>query len=111
MVPSLEWTGQSLYDLANARVRSLCGADGKQPKLRDLFDDSIDEQRLIDAFRDAARAAAPVQVSVPPARGPLPAVCRDAAGVEDCAEYVRDAASVVPKGSSGGGSRVGGVGI
>ena len=28
MVPSLEWTGQALYDLANARIRS-CGANGQ----------------------------------------------------------------------------------
>jgi hypothetical protein len=50
MIPSLEWTGEALYDLANARVRS-CGANGKQPALRSLLDDSITDQRLIDAFR------------------------------------------------------------
>ena len=50
MIPSLEWTGESLYDLANARIRS-CGVDGQQPTLRALFDDSITDQRLIDAFR------------------------------------------------------------
>jgi hypothetical protein len=50
MIPSLEWTGEALYDLANARVRS-CGANGKQPTLRSLLDDSITDQRLIDAFR------------------------------------------------------------
>ena len=49
MVPSLEWTGQSLYDLANSRVAA-CAASGASPKLRDLFDESIDDQRLIDAF-------------------------------------------------------------
>jgi hypothetical protein len=50
MIPSLEWTGEALYDLANARIRS-CGADGQQPTLRSLLDDSITDQRLIDAFR------------------------------------------------------------
>jgi hypothetical protein len=50
MIPSLEWTGEALYDLANARIRS-CGADGKQPTLRSLLDESITDQRLIDAFR------------------------------------------------------------
>jgi hypothetical protein len=50
MVPSLEWSGQALYDLANARIRS-CGAGGKQPTIRSLLDDSITEERLIDAFR------------------------------------------------------------
>ncbi len=49
MVPSLEWTGQSLYDLANARVAA-CGARGATPQLRDLFDDSITDTRLVDAF-------------------------------------------------------------
>jgi hypothetical protein len=50
MIPSLEWTGEALYDLANARIRS-CGVNGQQPTLRSLLDDSITDQRLIDAFR------------------------------------------------------------
>jgi hypothetical protein len=50
MIPSLEWTGQALYDLANARVRS-CAVNGKQPTLRSLLDDSITNERLIDSFR------------------------------------------------------------
>ncbi len=49
MVPSLEWTGQALYDLANSRIRS-CGVNGKQPTLRSLLDDSIADTRLIEAF-------------------------------------------------------------
>lgn len=49
MVPSLEWTGQSLYDLANARVAA-CAARGATPQLRDLFDESINDARLVDAF-------------------------------------------------------------
>ena len=50
MIPSLEWSGESLYDLANARVRC-CGDGNQQPTLRSLLDDSITDQRLIDAFR------------------------------------------------------------
>ncbi len=50
MIPSLEWTGEALYDLASARIRS-CGKNGKQPTLRSLLDASITDQRLIDAFR------------------------------------------------------------
>jgi hypothetical protein len=50
MIPSLEWTGQALHDLANARIRS-CGEDGKQPSLRSLLDESISDDRLVDAFR------------------------------------------------------------
>jgi hypothetical protein len=49
MVPSLDWTGQSLYDLANARIKS-CADDGQSPSLRSLVCDSIGDQRLIDAF-------------------------------------------------------------
>jgi hypothetical protein len=49
MVPSLEWTGQSLYDLANARVKA-CGDKDAAPQLRDLFAEEISDDRLIDAF-------------------------------------------------------------
>jgi len=49
MIPSLEWTGQSLYDLADARVDA-CAADGNTPTLRDLFDGSVDDPRLIASF-------------------------------------------------------------
>lgn len=50
LVPSLEWTGEALYDLAAARVRA-CSEDGSAGKLRELFDESISDQRLTDAFR------------------------------------------------------------
>ncbi len=49
MIPSLEWTGQALYDLANARIKS-CAADHENPSLRALFDESITSERLVDAF-------------------------------------------------------------
>jgi hypothetical protein len=49
MIPSLEWTGQALYDLANARVKS-CGVPGEEPSLRSLLEASITNERLIDAF-------------------------------------------------------------
>jgi len=50
MIPSLEWTGEALYDVANARIRA-CAADGTSPTLDDLMDDSVSNQRLIDSFR------------------------------------------------------------
>ncbi len=50
MVPSLDWTGEALYDLANARLAA-CAAPGKSPTLRDLFEENISDQRIIDAFR------------------------------------------------------------
>jgi hypothetical protein len=49
MIPSLEWTGAALYDLANARVAA-CSKNGATPKLQDMFEPSITSQRLIDAF-------------------------------------------------------------
>ena len=50
MIPSLEWTGEALYDVAQARLKA-CAAAGATPSLRDLFDESITDRRLIDAFR------------------------------------------------------------
>jgi hypothetical protein len=50
LVRSLEWTGQSLYDLANARLQA-SAADGRATTLADWFDDSIDEARLIRSLR------------------------------------------------------------
>lgn len=49
MIPSLEWTGQGLYDVASARVKAC--APGASPSLLDLFDPAIGKQRLLDAFR------------------------------------------------------------
>jgi hypothetical protein len=56
MIPSLEWTGEALYDLANVRIRSCArpaepGARDQEPTLRSLLDESITDQRLIDSFR------------------------------------------------------------
>lgn len=55
MIPSLEWSGEALYDLANARVKC-CGnqhseSGSRPPVLRDLLVDSITDERLIEAFR------------------------------------------------------------
>ena len=49
LIRSLAWTGQSLYDVANARITA-CATGGSSPVLGDLLDDSIDERRLMDAF-------------------------------------------------------------
>jgi hypothetical protein len=50
MVPSLEWTGEALYDVANARLKA-CALEGRNPSLRDLFDDTVDDRRMIAALR------------------------------------------------------------
>ncbi len=49
MIRSLAWTGQSLYDLANVRLRA-CAIEGQTPSLSTLFDPSVDQRRLTDAF-------------------------------------------------------------
>ena len=48
LIRSLGWTGQSLFDMANARIAA-CGAEGRSPKITDLFEE-VDEHRLIDSF-------------------------------------------------------------
>ncbi|QGJ69836.1 Hypothetical protein PBC10988_15230 [Planctomycetales bacterium 10988] len=47
---TLDWTGEALYDVANARLKA-CAVPGKEVTLRDWFDDGITEQRLLEAFR------------------------------------------------------------
>jgi hypothetical protein len=50
MIPSFEWTGEALFDIANARLRA-CSKNGAAPKLSDLLDAGITQARMIDAFR------------------------------------------------------------
>ncbi len=49
-VRSLEWTGQALYDVINARLQA-CAADGATPSLRELFAPELSDQRLLEALR------------------------------------------------------------
>jgi hypothetical protein len=50
LVPSLEWSGETLYDIASARVKA--ASVGTPPAtLGDLFDKSVDQRRLIDGLR------------------------------------------------------------
>jgi hypothetical protein len=49
LVRSLAWTGQSLYDLANARLKA-CAAGGQAPTISDLLDAAIDARRLKDGL-------------------------------------------------------------
>jgi hypothetical protein len=49
LIRSLDWTGESLLDLANARLAA-CAADGKSPNMTDFFEPSLDRRRLVDAF-------------------------------------------------------------
>ncbi len=45
LIRSLAWTGQSLYDLANARLKA-CACDGQTPTITNLLDPAIDAPRL-----------------------------------------------------------------
>jgi hypothetical protein len=49
LVRSLDWTGESLFDLANARLTA-CAADGKSPVITDFFEVPLDRRRLVDTF-------------------------------------------------------------
>lgn len=50
VIPAFQWTGESLYDLARARMMG-CSADGRSPEPQDLFDDAISYERMIAAFQ------------------------------------------------------------
>lgn len=51
LVPSLNWSGEALFDVATARLKA-CAADGKSPSLRELFDEGVSDQRLLEALRE-----------------------------------------------------------
>jgi len=49
LIRSLDWTGESLFDLVNIRLRA-CAMDGKTPDITEFFEPSINRNRLISAF-------------------------------------------------------------
>ncbi|HUG71776.1 MAG TPA: hypothetical protein VMM76_28795 [Pirellulaceae bacterium] len=53
MIRSFHWTGEALYDVANARLRG-CAGGGAPVSLRDWFEDGVTDQRLMDAMRSLA---------------------------------------------------------
>lgn len=50
VIPAFQWTGESLYDLARARMLA-CAADGRNPEPSDLFGPDISQERLLAAFQ------------------------------------------------------------
>ncbi len=50
VIPAFQWTGESLYDLARARMLA-CAAEGKTPEPKDLFAEDISYERLLSAFQ------------------------------------------------------------
>lgn len=55
LIPSLTWTGQGLFDIANDRVRACARLAEKKPSIQDFFDPSITDAELITLF-DRLRA-------------------------------------------------------
>ncbi len=51
MIPSFEWTPESLLDVADARIEA-CAEGNEKPALRDLLDERITSQRVLQAFHD-----------------------------------------------------------
>ncbi len=49
LIRSLEWTGESLLDVARDRLRA-CAEPGYEPNVMDLLDGDINPQRVVDAF-------------------------------------------------------------
>lgn len=50
LVPSLDWTGAALLDLADARLAA-CSSESSPTALRDLLDDDLSDERLMDVMR------------------------------------------------------------
>lgn len=50
MISSFAWTGQALYDVINARIRA-CAENGKAASIRDLLDEGLSEQRVLEALQ------------------------------------------------------------
>ena len=50
LVLSLEWTGESLYDVANDRIKGCVNPGQQSASIRDLFDPAIEERELIATF-------------------------------------------------------------
>jgi hypothetical protein len=50
LVPSLEWSGETLYDIASTRVKAASVGD-PPATLAQLFDPEVDQRRLLDGLR------------------------------------------------------------
>ncbi len=50
VIPSLDWTGEALGDLANARLTA-CATEKMAPTLRGLIDPDVRDQRLTETLR------------------------------------------------------------
>ncbi len=71
LIRDLSWSGQSLYDIANDRVKACKKLTDKPVSIRDFFAPTITDVELINVFERIASSSAPVQVPVPRAGRPL----------------------------------------
>lgn len=49
VIPAFQWTGESLYDLARARMIA-CAAEGRSPEPKEMFGDGVNYSRMLSAF-------------------------------------------------------------
>lgn len=50
VIPAFQWTGESLYDLARARMLA-CSQEGRNPEPKELFDEELSYERMLSAFQ------------------------------------------------------------
>lgn len=50
LIADFRWTGEALFDVTNARIKA-CSAKDQSPSLRNLVDESVSDQRLMEALR------------------------------------------------------------
>lgn len=50
MIAAFEWSGESLYDVTDARLAA-CATPGSHPKLRQMLDPAVSDQRILQALR------------------------------------------------------------
>ena len=50
LITSLEWSGETLYDVANERMRACAVSTERTPGIVALFDDSVDADQLVPIF-------------------------------------------------------------
>ncbi len=50
LIMSLNWSGESLYDMTNDRIRACSAKEGAPANVQDLFDETVSKGMLIDTF-------------------------------------------------------------
>ncbi len=50
VIPAFQWTGESLYDLARARMLA-CASENREPQPKDLCGDNVSYERMLSAFQ------------------------------------------------------------